>query len=253
MFDTGSFGYIAPDWVGRLHYHHEVGSTNDEALSLACAGADHGTVVLADHQLSGRGRRGAEWLSKPGDGLLFSLIVRPDYPREFWCRLALATGLAIATCLRDEWQVKAELKWPNDVLIDERKCCGVLVEAREDFAVIGVGLNVAYSPSGEDYTSVWEELGKPVSREELLADVLSAISAETLLCGGSGFADQLRRLREVSVLNGRTISFQSNGKAYRGVFKGIGESGEMLVLMDEGAAFGGGKVRSFLQAEMVRF
>lgn len=246
MFDVSEFARIAPEWSERLHYFGEIGSTNDEALRLAKGGAAHGTVVLAENQLSGRGRRGAEWLSKPGEGLLFSLIIRPEYARENWSRLALATGLAIASCLRDEWQLAAEVKWPNDILIRGKKSCGILVEAREGFAIVGVGLNVDYSPSGDDYTSVWEELGKPISREEIFVDVLNAIWEETAQCGGVEFSNQLKRLREVCILTGKSITFQSNGESHEGVFKGIGESGEMLVEQEGG-------ISSFLQAEMVRF
>lgn len=246
MFDTSEFARIAPEWSERLHYYEEVGSTNDEALRLAKDGAAHGTVALAESQLAGRGRRGAEWLSKPGDGLLFSLVIRPEYARENWSRLALATGLAIASCLRDEWQLAAEVKWPNDILIRGKKSCGILVEAREDFAIIGVGLNVGYSPEGDDYTSVWEELGKPIAREEMLMDVLNAIWVETAKCGGEAFSNQLKRLREVCILTGKLITFQSNGKSHQGIFKGIGDSGEMLVEQE-------GRIVPFLQAETVRF
>ncbi|MDC0088272.1 biotin--[acetyl-CoA-carboxylase] ligase [Akkermansiaceae bacterium] len=246
MFNLSDFSQISPELSENLHYHEEIGSTNDEAIRLAKDGAKHGTIVLAEHQLAGRGRRGSEWLSKPGDGLLFSMVVRPDYSREFWSRIALVTGLAITSCLRDEWQLAAEVKWPNDVFISGKKSCGILVEAHEGFAVIGVGLNVAYSPAGDDFTSVWEELGKPVDREEILADILNAIWKEVADCGSAEFSNQLSRLRRMCILNGKSITFNSNGKAYQGLFKGIGNSGEMLVEEN-------GRILPFLQAEMVRF
>lgn len=247
MFDISEFSRLSPEWSERLCFYDEIESTNDEALRLAKSGAASGTVVLAEHQLSGRGRRGAEWLSEPGDGLLFSIIIRPDYSREYWSRLALASGLAVACCLRDEWLLPAEVKWPNDVLIGGRKSCGILVEASEDFAIVGVGLNVAYSPDEGSYssTSMWQELGKPVSREEILADLLQAIWRETTLCGGCEFPNQLKRLREVCFLTEKVIGFQSNGQTHQGVFRGIAESGEMLVEQQ-------GEILPFLQAEQVR-
>ncbi len=103
MFDLRQFASISPDWYLRLNYHEELDSTNDEARRLAEDGAEHGTVVLADHQLAGRGRRGSSWISGPGDGLLFSLIIRPDFPQSHWSRIALATGLGMATALNEKW------------------------------------------------------------------------------------------------------------------------------------------------------
>ena len=143
-------------------------------------------------------------------------------------------------------QIAAEVKWPNDVLIRGKKSCGILVEAREGFAVIGVGINIGYSPAGDDYTSVWEELGRPVAREEILADLLRGIMKESARCGGAGFADQLALLRSICILNGKLISFSSNGVTHQGLFKGIGQSGEMLVEEN-------GVISPFFQAELVRW
>ena len=154
MFDLQKFRQIAPDWGQRLHYHQELGSTNDEALRLAAAGVANFSVVLADHQLAGRGRRGAPWLSESGAGLLFSLIFKPDYEKELWSRLSLVSGLGIASVLQEQWNLPAEVKWPNDVLVEDRKCCGILVETRQDYVVIGIGINVTCllytSPSPRD-------------------------------------------------------------------------------------------------------
>ncbi|MGJ8676647.1 MAG: biotin--[acetyl-CoA-carboxylase] ligase [Akkermansiaceae bacterium] len=245
MFDLSEFDCRAPEWAARLSYHSELGSTNDEALRLAKEGAAHGTVVLAESQTSGRGRRGTEWISKPGDGLWFSIVIRPDYLREYWSRLALATGLAVAACLRHEWQLPAEVKWPNDIYISGKKCCGVLVEAREDFAIVGVGINVAFSPADTESTSIWQELGQAVAREELLVDLLTSIERETLACGGKDFTELLIRLRKFCMLTGKEVTFISNGNQHQGTFMGIGSNGEMLVRER-------GEVSPFLQAEMVR-
>ena len=99
MFDLRQFAALAPDWYLRLQYHHELDSTNDEARRLAEAGAEHGTVVLSDHQTAGRGRRGASWVCEPGDGLLFSMVIRPSFPKTNWSRIALAAGIGIAETL----------------------------------------------------------------------------------------------------------------------------------------------------------
>ena len=119
MFDLRQFAALAPDWYLRLQYHHELDSTNDEARRLAEAGAEHGTVVLSDHQTAGRGRRGASWICEPGDGLLFSMVIRPSFPKTNWSRIALAAGIGIAETLNAKWGVRAQVKWPNDIYIQD--------------------------------------------------------------------------------------------------------------------------------------
>ena len=244
MFDIREFNRISPKWARQLHHHEQLVSTNDEARKLAEQGADHGTVVLAEHQLAGRGRRGAVWASEPGDGLLFSLILRPDSPRKFWSRLALASGLGIVNALREKWQISAEIKWPNDVYIDGRKCAGILVESQDGFAVVGVGLNVSVSPAGEDSTSLSQQLGESLSREEVLAAVLDGLLDESKHCSES-FPHQIDRMRPLCCLTGKVVSFRSNQDQIEGLVIGIGDEGELLVEVD-------GEIKAFQQAEMIR-
>jgi BirA family biotin operon repressor/biotin-[acetyl-CoA-carboxylase] ligase len=244
MFDIAEFHRITPKWARLLQHHQQLSSTNDEARRLAECGAVHGTVVLADHQLTGRGRRGAVWASEPGDGLLFSLILRPDFPRKYWSRLALASGLGIVNALRDGWGLAAEIKWPNDVYIDGKKCAGILVESQDGFAVVGVGLNVASSPDGGDSTSLREQLGEAVSREQVLGAVLDGLLNESRFCA-DGFPGQLSRMRPLCWLSGKEVSFRSNQDQVSGRVLGIGDEGELVVQID-------GEARSFQQAELIR-
>src|SRR5210317_745264 len=123
MFDLQRFSEIAPGMSHQLRYHEQLESTNDEAHRIAAEGAEHGTVVLAEDQTKGRGRRGAAWLSESGEGLTFSIVLRPAFGKECYGRVALAAGLGIATALNDSYQLTAEVKWPNDIYIDGKKCC----------------------------------------------------------------------------------------------------------------------------------
>ncbi len=244
MFAIREFHCITPKWAMQLHYHESLASTNDEARRLAEDGAPHGTVVLADHQHAGRGRRGAVWASGPGEGLLFSLVLRPENPRRFWSRLALASGLGIVNALRDEWGIPAEIKWPNDVYVNGRKCAGILVESQDGFAVVGVGLNVAASPEGDDSTSLTEALGESLSREEVLAVVLDGLMAESKACA-DGFSHQIARMRPLCFLTGKKVTFRSNQEQIEGLVIGIGDEGDLLVEVD-------GEVQLFQQAELIR-
>ncbi|BDS05520.1 hypothetical protein NT6N_05600 [Oceaniferula spumae] len=244
MFDVEEFARIAPDWSRRLHYHKELGSTNDEALRLCSSNPAEPLAVLTDFQTSGRGRRGAAWMSEPGGGLLFSVVIKPRYEKKYWSRLALASGLAISSVLREQYGLLAEVKWPNDVLIEARKCCGILVETQGDYAVIGVGLNVTGSPQGDESVSLSELTPRLGSRETLLAELLTALTNEVNDCADQ-FEQQVGRLRELCFLEGKQITFKANGKIFTGLAEGISDEGELMVNID-------GQSISFLQAEEVR-
>jgi BirA family biotin operon repressor/biotin-[acetyl-CoA-carboxylase] ligase len=131
--------------LGLPHRHHRlIDSTNERAKELAMAGAPGGLVVTADEQTAGRGRRGTAWFAPPGSCLLYSGLVRP-FAADRAPLLPLAVPLAVCEAAEAVAPVRCQVKWPNDIWIDERKVSGVLVEARPDegWAVVGVGLNVA--------------------------------------------------------------------------------------------------------------
>jgi BirA family biotin operon repressor/biotin-[acetyl-CoA-carboxylase] ligase len=172
--------------LGGLRTFDQVGSTNDSALAWAADGAPDLAMVFADEQKSGRGRGARHWFTPPGAALAFSLVNRPTSAEEQ--SIPLFSGLgAIAVCealgLRG---LHPEIKWPNDVLLDRRKVCGVLAEAvwtgeKVDCIILGIGVNVnpASVPSSDQLnfpaTSVETVLGKSVDRLALLSDILQAL------------------------------------------------------------------------------
>jgi len=135
--------------IGRPHLHYRsVGSTNVEARRLAAAGAGSGTLVTCDEQTDGRGRQGRAWASPVGSALAYSVVLRRKI--EVPGTLPLQVGVAVCEAVESLAPgVEAQVKWPNDVWIDRRKCAGILVEARpqDGWAVIGIGLNLAVDPS----------------------------------------------------------------------------------------------------------
>jgi BirA family biotin operon repressor/biotin-[acetyl-CoA-carboxylase] ligase len=165
-------------------------STNDDALAAARAGAPHGALFVSDEQRRGRGRRGNAWHAPPGEALLFSIVLRPELAVERASSLALVAGLAVraavATALAAAGVEKlAQVKWPNDVVVERLKVAGILVESqvRGDklgAAVIGVGLNVGrleLPPEVRARATSLGELGASVTREELLGAVLGELEA----------------------------------------------------------------------------
>jgi len=131
-----------------IHRFDEVGSTNDVALEMARKGAPEGTVVLARSQTKGRGRRGRTWLAKPGESLILTTILRP--PPERYRQMAFVAAVAVAECLEQECGLEPQIKWPNDVLINDRKICGVLTESASGAVVIGIGVNVLQTDFPEE-------------------------------------------------------------------------------------------------------
>ena len=168
--------------VGRqlLHYH-QLPSTNDEARCLAAAGVAEGTVVVAETQTAGRGRRGRQWRDIPGKSLLFSIILRPAASSRLLPPLSLGIGAATAQALRDTCRLDVVTKWPNDLLIGKRKVGGILLEGNKGLVVVGVGLNVngevdeLQNQVPQPLTTMEEQCGHSLPREEVLLAVLEKI------------------------------------------------------------------------------
>jgi BirA family biotin operon repressor/biotin-[acetyl-CoA-carboxylase] ligase len=227
----------------RRHYR-VTDSTNERARELAIAGAPGGTIVTADAQTEGRGRRGRRWSAPPGKALLYSAILRPLDERHLL--LPLVAGVAACEAIESTAPVACRVKWPNDVWIEERKVAGVLIEARPpEFAVIGIGVNVAIEP-GEfpdelrwPATSVGHGVGTAAVREALdeRLGVWVDASPEAILAA----------FGERDALAGREISWEgaSNSDSGTGIADGVDERGNLRVRTAAGEelALGAGEVR----------
>lgn len=175
--------------LAGIRFYPETGSTNDEALRWQAAGAGDGSVVVAESQTAGRGRLNRPWETPPGAALAFSLVILPTAEEARRSALFSPLGaLAVADALQRCYQLAAEVKWPNDVLIQRRKVCGVLGEASWQGStlqavVLGIGVNVAPDsvPPPERLmfpaTCVEQALGKPVDKHELLRAALEQVFA----------------------------------------------------------------------------
>lgn len=175
--------------LGRPYrFHPVIGSTNLEARRLALSGAPEGTTVVADCQTRGRGRRGRPWLTPPGTGLAVSVVLRPELPPAGLGRLTLLTAVAVRRAIRAVTGLAPAVKWPNDLLLDGRKVCGILLElaAQQDaieFVVVGIGVNVNQAPDqfppdlAATAGSLRQFLGRPVPRPRLVAEVLAELEA----------------------------------------------------------------------------
>jgi BirA family biotin operon repressor/biotin-[acetyl-CoA-carboxylase] ligase len=206
-----------------IHYFPRLGSTNDQARRLAEDGAPGGTVVLADAQSAGRGRRGRAWHSPPGKGLYFSLLLRPpEMSPPAAAPLTLAAAAAAARKLRQSTGVPVAVKWPNDLLVGAKKLGGILTEARCNerallYIVLGMGLNVNHR--AEDFppelrgsaTSLYLERGIAFERIALLLDLLEDLRRSVELFFQEGFAPFLPLWKELSATLGREVRLAGGG------------------------------------------
>lgn len=173
---------LSTSWLGRtVKVMKTVDSTNLEARRLAEAGASHGTLVTAEEQTAGKGRRGRSWVSVPGQGVWMSFVLRPDVELENSSMLTLIAALAVEKGIRDAAGVEGKIKWPNDVLVNGKKVCGILTElsAQMDelnYIVVGIGINANIDQFPEEVrdkaTSLFLETGEPADRIKLLSQVL---------------------------------------------------------------------------------
>jgi BirA family transcriptional regulator, biotin operon repressor / biotin---[acetyl-CoA-carboxylase] ligase len=222
----------------NMHLFDEIGSTNSAAMEAAQAGAAEGSVFLAERQLEGRGRGGNSWHSEPG-AIYVSVVLRPRLPANDILVLSLATGLAVSEAVEHICGVTPDLRWPNDIMLGEKKLGGILCEmnadaARVRHAVVGIGLNVnqgEFPPQIRELaTSLVLETGKKWSRLDLIAALLLALEAEYSPLQRSP-ADVIKTCiarfeRRSSYARGKRVKVADE---YEGVTDGLDERGFLRV------------------------
>lgn len=234
-----SFG-LSTKFIGKsCLYFDEVDSTNDEAKRQAEKGCDNGLVIVSDVQSNGKGRRGHEWFSKKGDGIWFSVVLKPDiFPVET-TGLTLAAGLAVCRAIRKHTGLEAFIKWPNDIIINGKKAVGILTEMSAEiekvkFIILGIGVNVNTEKFlGElekKATSVYIETGKKFNRAIFLQCILEELESvyEKYIQGGffKRFYDEYM---EFCLNIGKNVKVIYKGREVYGIATGISEDGELII------------------------
>jgi len=238
---TSSFG------KGAIHCFREIPSTNDVARRLALEGCPEGTLVVAESQTAGRGRLHRTWESPKG-GLYFSLVLRPQFAPSAVPRITLLAGVAVCRAIKDAANVDAAIKWPNDVLIHGKKVAGILteMEASEEgvrHAIVGIGINLNTDPSSfppelrQRAGSILGETQRVLSREALLAAVLTEMEGLWGELLGHGFEPVRRAWRSLSETLGRTVRFDIDGQEIGGVALDLDQDGGLLVRGPDGVIY----------------
>jgi BirA family biotin operon repressor/biotin-[acetyl-CoA-carboxylase] ligase len=230
--------YEFPGLEQGIHYFPEISSTMDAARELAKKGVGEGTIVIAEAQTRGRGRLSREWLSPEG-GIYFTLVLRPKMSPAYAPRINLMASVAVAATIRKLFGLKAELKWPNDVLIEGRKVCGILAEMDAEmdvvnFVNVGIGINANTSiPQFEKtVTSLKDALGKEISRKEFLSALLMEIERQQPLLMK---ADLLEEWRKLSVTLNRDVRIVAPGEVIIGRAIDIDTTGALIVKEKNGS------------------
>ena len=228
----------------KLLYYETIDSTNALIKRLAEKGGQHGTLAVAEEQSAGRGRRGREWYSPKAGNLYFSILLRPDFPPDKASVLTLIMALSVTQALAKNGYDNAFIKWPNDIVMNGKKICGILTEmsAEIDFihyVVIGVGINVGDEQFSEEIqntaTTLSKETGKKIKRLDLLADVIRYFQQNYHRYEENKSFECLKEQYETYLLNrDASVKVLEPKGEFTGIARGINAEGELLVEKEDG-------------------
>ena len=232
---------LETDFIGKkVIGYPSLDSTNNAAKEAARKGAPEGTVIFAEEQTGGRGRIKRGWLTPKGN-IALSIILRPN-PSHL-PSLIMVASLAVAHCIEKVSGLKAQIKWPNDVLIDGKKVCGILIESdirgsAVDYAVIGTGLNVNLKPADfSEISSTATSLSRELGRELALLEVIHCLLVETeklYLALPEGDA-VYREWRHRLVTLGQKVVASSREERYQGIAESVARDGSLLLRQPDGS------------------
>ena len=234
------------NYIGKeIHYFRKVDSTNEVAKKLAQEGAPEGTVVIAESQSRGRGRRGKKWVSPLG-GAWMSIVLRPDTLPINAPQLTFTAGVAAAKTIKDEYGLDVGIKWPNDILIENKKVCGILTEISTemntiDYIVVGIGidanidLNLIPPELRDTATSLKNELNEDISRMILVQKFLDNFEKMYDEFNRGNFQNILKEWRRYSKTIGSKVEVKTGTKFIRGEAVGVTREGALILELEDGS------------------
>lgn len=228
----------------HIVYHQQTESTNDDAFSLAIKGAGEGTAVLADSQSRGRGRHQREWYSPPGKNIYVSVILKPKINLREASQIPIVAGVAMAETIERFYTGDISLKWPNDVLLDDKKVCGILTQLKVShdmihFIVLGVGLNVniGWEEFPEDLkataSSLFMKTGTFFEREGVIIILFENLAKWYKKLLTAGFEDIKAAWMEKTDMIGKNVAIGCLGEVTSGRVVGIDDDGSLILINDK--------------------
>jgi BirA family biotin operon repressor/biotin-[acetyl-CoA-carboxylase] ligase len=236
---------LCTKWAGHpVCYYQTTGSTNNDAARLADEGAPQGTLVVAETQGQGKGRRGRTWITPVGTSIAMSLLMRPQIAPEHASMVTLVMGLAVADACREVCGVRAGIKWPNDVVAEGRKICGILTEMTSEidyvkYLVIGIGINTSTEAFPEELSdravSLYQLTGHRPVRAQLIASCMKYFEEYYEIFARTEDLSQLMESYNALLAGrGERVRVLEPGHEYEGVSEGINARGELMVRREDG-------------------
>lgn len=218
-----------------------VDSTMDAAYNLAVVTKDEGSCIFSEAQKKGRGRMGRDWQSPKYKGIYVSIILRPDISPNETPKITLLTALSIAKTIRAKTSLGALIKWPNDILVDDKKVCGILTEMNAEsdkvrFLVVGIGINLNAKATElpKMATSIKEASGQAIDRIDFARAFLEELDKHYLIFKARGFGPILQEWRDFSATLGRRVRVDFKSRHIEGQAMDVDDSGALVVRMDNG-------------------
>lgn len=240
-------GMLKTDFLGKIiQYYDEVDSTNLQAKRIAEKGFEDGTVVIAEEQLRGKGRLGRAWVSPKGKGIWMTIMLKPKISPADAAKVTLLTACAVCKAIEDTCAVYPKIKWPNDIVLEGRKLCGILTEMSAEldevnYILVGIGINV--NLEREDFpeellshaTSIKIEKGNVVERRKLAAAIINNFESfyKTFIRTGSikGF---IREYKDKSAVLGKEVKIKSSNVELQGTVVDISDEGQLVLRLKNG-------------------
>ncbi len=236
--------FLKTKWLGRdLIFFEETGSTNDEVKKRAEKDAKEGILIVADRQVKGKGRRGRSWDTFGGANIAMSCLLRPGFSPDIAPMLTIVMAVSAMQGIEEVTGISAGIKWPNDIVINGKKCVGILTEMSAEpdyihYVVTGTGINVNTESFPDEIrdmaTSLYLEGGKKYSRSKLTASIINAFEENYELFKKTGDLKEFKDLyNEHCVNSGKKVCVMDPKGNYEALAKGINDRGELLVMTDD--------------------
>ena len=236
---------IQTKWVGcQVVFLEETGSTNAEARSLAEKGFPHGTLIVADSQTGGKGRRGRSWYTPKGSSIAMSLILKPELEAEYASGLTLVQAMAAAKAIEEICNLEVKIKWPNDILVNEKKVCGILTEMNMEMTeissiIIGTGINVNQEWFPEEISEIATSLKIEKKRMQSRADLIERICELfeeyfEMFMESKSLAAFKEEYNSYLISCGRIVKVLDPKGEFTGKSLGVNERGELCVQKENG-------------------
>ncbi|MCM1299175.1 MAG: biotin--[acetyl-CoA-carboxylase] ligase [Firmicutes bacterium] len=231
-------GYLSPEVkTADIQVFKSISSTNTYAKKLAADGAKSGTVIIADQQTEGRGRRGNSFFSPPKTGLYMSVILRPKGFEAETDMVTVCAGCAVCRAIEKLTDKKPLIKWVNDIYLKEKKICGILTEGVVDFEtghidniVVGIGLNITTGDFPEDIEQKAGALDHKISRNRIAAEIIE----ELYHCLNRTREENIKDYKNRSLVLGKEVYYLKNGVPHHGEALDIDQKGQLIVLTQNG-------------------